>query len=66
MLEMGDRTRAELHRAHPKDDGEVRSAFDELDRDEAVVTMTADQFERWMATGEGGPCLGSSGSARGT
>ncbi len=58
-----------LDRVRPQhtDEAEVREALAAVERgDEPMVTMTADEYVRWMTTGEGGPCPGSSDLDRGT
>lgn len=52
-------------RPAPGDEADVRAAFAEAERGEGLVTMTAEQFERWMTTGEGAPWDDKSGSGRG-
>ena len=57
---MSDRVRPQHN-----DEAEVREALAAVEHgDELMVTMTADEYVRWMTTGEGGPCPGSSGSDR--
>jgi hypothetical protein len=63
---MFSRQPPQLYRPHPDDQAEVAAALAEAKREEGVVTMTAEQFERWMTTGECDPWAGSSDSARRT
>jgi hypothetical protein len=47
------------------DQAEVRAAVDDAERGD-LTTMSADDFAKWMTTGEGGPWQGSSGSGTAT
>jgi hypothetical protein len=49
-----DRTR-QLYRPHPKDEDEVRRAFEEAERGEVFDAATSEAYLRWLETGEG-PC----------
>ncbi len=44
-----------LYRPHPKDEEEVRRAFDEVERGEVFDAKTSEAYLRWLETGEG-PC----------
>jgi hypothetical protein len=56
-------------RPDPRDEADVRAdlqATEAAATDGTLVSMTGEQFEKWMTTGEGGPWPGSSGSGAGT
>lgn len=57
--------RPRLVRPDPRDQADVCAATRDAEQGDELVTMTAGEFERWMATGEGGPWPGSSGSTPG-
>ncbi len=44
-----------LHQPHPKDEAEVRRAFEEVERGEVFDAKTTAAYLRWLETGEG-PC----------
>lgn len=55
-------TARRLYKPAPADESEVRAAFEEIERGE-TETMTVEEFQRWMMTGEH-PCDNSgSGSS---
>jgi hypothetical protein len=44
-----------LYRPHPKDEAEIRRAFEEAERGEVLDAATSEAYLRWLETGEG-PC----------
>ncbi len=50
-----------LYRPHPKDEAEVRRAFEEVERGEVIDPETSEAYIRWLETGEG-PCPWTDGS----
>jgi hypothetical protein len=53
----------------PRDEADVRAdlnAAEAAATEGALISMTGEQFETWMTTGEGGPWPGSSRSGTGT
>lgn len=50
-----------LYRPDPKDEAEVRRAFEDADRGEVFDAETTEAYLRWLETGEG-PCPWTDGS----